>query len=80
MKIEVKKKIDVIFDCRTAQRSSESHFRVKTQSQIGKKISEQCENALMLAALSDIRTISTRAIAGEKENQRDGKDDERVPW
>jgi hypothetical protein len=57
LKIEVKKKIDVIFDCRTAQRSPESHFRVETQSQIGKKILERCENALMLAALSDVRTI-----------------------
>jgi len=49
LKIEVKKKIDVIFDCRMAQRWPESHFRVETQSQIGKKIFERCENALMFS-------------------------------
>jgi hypothetical protein len=37
LKIEVKKKIDVIFDCRTAQRPPESHFRVETQSSNWKK-------------------------------------------
>jgi hypothetical protein len=37
LKIEVKKKIDVIFDCRMAQERRKVIFRVETQSQSWKK-------------------------------------------
>jgi len=37
LKIEVKKKIDVILDCRLAQEHRKIHFRVEPQSQIEKK-------------------------------------------
>jgi hypothetical protein len=57
LKIEVKKKIDVIFDCRTGQDRRKVISERKRNRKLKKNYWGDGENSLMLAVFSDMRTI-----------------------